>query len=491
MDVGIKKRQNPLYLSCNHKKGVLSMSILTINHLLDHTQNKYLTEITNIINPLNTDTSINNYTTIVENIDKTIRELALTAMKNYFEKMDEDFFNSRNRKASYYVKNKRSRTLISVFGKFEYTRRTYECKSTGKYYTHVDRKLGLPKYDKYDPIVKAQVIELAANSNSMIKVGQIIGEKIYSSFTRNPNRKNYNISRQTVHNILKKINRFNPSINRKDTTPSILYIMADEKYINLQRSKKKKLMLKHIVSFEGIEHDSNRAVLKNKLIYSSHEQDIWVDFHNHLAKVYDLEKIRNIVIMGDGASWIKSGIQELVGAEFVLDKFHTYQAIENMTKVAQLNYALRQSIHKNDITTFNEVYNILNILEKENESRLEIIKEKSNYIKRHWRAIQGAHNPKIPGCSMEGHISHNLASIFSSRPKAYTEKNLIKYANLRNLFLNNVDILNVYLDTLHFEKEDNVLEIKKEVLDFSMFASKTSYDKSSTSNWVKGLISKN
>ena len=108
--------------------------------------------------------------------------------------------------------------------------------------------------------------------------------------------------------------------------------------------------------------------------------------------------------------------------------------------------------------------------------------EKATYIKRHWNEIQRAHMPQVPGCSMEAHISHNLASIFSNRPKAYAINNLIKYANLRDLYLNNVDILNIYLDTLHFKKENNVLEIKKEVLDFSMFDPRSSYDKSSTYN---------
>ena len=467
------------------------MYILSINQLLDHTQNEYLKEILNVIDPFNLEASINNYSTIIENIDITIREMALTMLRDYMEKMDDDFFNSENRKLSYYVKSKRSRSLITVFGKFEYTRRIYECKSTGEYYTHVDRKLGIPKYDKYDPTVKAQVVELAADSNSMIKVGQIIGEKIYSSFTRDSNRKNYNISRQTVHNILKNMNRFNPSINRKNNTPEVLYIMADEKYINLQRSNKNKLMLKHIVTFESIKYAGNRAELKNKLVYSSHEKEIWIDFHNHLANVYDLDKIKKIVIMGDGASWIKAGIHELIDAEFILDKFHTFQAIENMTKDSKLNNALRQSIYENDINLFNDIHNVLKFLEKDDETRLKNIKEKATYIKRHWNEIQRAHMPQIPGCSMEAHISHNLASIFSNRPKAYAINNLIKYANLRDLYLNNVDILNIYLDTLHFKKENNVLEIKKEVLDFSMFDPRSSYDKSSTSNWLKGLISRN
>ncbi len=91
---------------------------------------------------------------------------------------------------------------------------------------------------------------------------------------------------------------------------------------------------------------------------------------------------------------------------------------------------------------------------------------------------------------MEAHISHNLASVFSSRPKAYGLKNLDVYLSTRNLHLNNIDIVNTYLKTLHYAKSHKVQPIEKEVLDFSMFDPRPSYDKSSHSLWLKGFISK-
>ncbi len=467
------------------------MTILPINKLLDHTYNETLENISNVINPINASQSIKNYTDIIESIDKTVREIALNLLQKSIEKIDEDYFNSKNRKLSYWVKDKRTRTIITVFGQFTFTRRIYECKSSGKYYTHVDRKLGLPKYDKYDPTVKAQIVELAANSNSMIKVGEIVGERIYSNFTLDARRKNYNISRQTVHNIIKSVKRFNPNINRKNNTPEILYIMADEKYVNLQRHSKDKVMVKHAVVFESLEMRLNRSILKNKLTYTSIDSSFWINFHDHLAKVYDLDKVKQIVIMGDGAAWIKAGVHEFANADFVLDKFHTFQAIEHISKEPRLNLAMNQSIYENDIEIFNSVIDVLKIFEEDNESRLKSIKEKASYIRRHWEPIQKALSPTIPGCSMEAHISHNLASILSSRPKAYSLKMLNKIINLRNLNLNNIDIQNLYLDTLHLDDSDEIQEIEKEVLDFSMFDPKSSYDKSSTSRWLKRFISRN
>lgn len=53
----------------------------------------------------------------------------------------------------------------------------------------------------------------------------------------------------------------------------------------------------------------------------------------------------------------------------------------------------------------------------------------------------------MPGCSMEAQISYNLAAVYTSRPKSYNTRNLETYLYYRDLHLNNVDILNVYLHT--------------------------------------------
>ena len=92
---------------------------------------------------------------------------------------------------------------------------------------------------------------------------------------------------------------------------------------------------------------------------------------------------------------------------------------------------------------------------------------------------------------MEPQISHNLAAIFTSRPKGFGLKNLKRYVSLRDLHLNNVDVQEAYLKTLYYEKTDSTQPIEKEVINLSMFDERSSYDKSSTSNWMKGFIARN
>lgn len=427
---------------------------------------------------------------MIETIYKTSRELALSLVQQTLEDMDDAFFNSTERIRDYHVKAKRSRMLITVFGQVSFTRRIYQSNLDGCCFTYVDRKVGLPRYDRYDPTVKATVVEAYANNNSMIKVGQIIGEQMMTSFSRDPSRKCFNLSRQTVHNIVKNTHKLYPKVDRYHSTPKTICIMADEKYIPLQRVDKNRAMVKHCVLFEGFRVKAKRVALINKLSFSSLENRFWEHIHDFLAHVYDFDKIENIILMGDGAPWIKAGIGELPKSTCVLDKFHTFQAVSTLTSNEIIRYNLSESIITNNFTTFKELIEVLKINHEADPSRLDKIEEKAHYLTNHWHSIQLAHKDALPGCSMEAQICHNIAAVFSSRPKAYSLKNLEVYMSTRDLYLNGVDIIHAYLNSLTYKKSSKPQPIEKEVLDLSIFDPRPSYDKSSTSNWLKGFISK-
>ena len=466
------------------------MSILSNNLLIDHVYPKLIEKLKEILNPLNQNPTIGNYTDLIQSIDEITRETALQLIKDFLESMDEKFFASQSRKNSYFVKSKRDRTLITVFGQLTFTRRIYQSKTEHSYYIHVDRKMGLPKYDRYDPTVKAKIVELYADQNSMIKVGEIIGETIYATFSRNEERKNFNISRQTVYNIVRKAPKLLPNIDRQKTTPKMLYIMADEKYVPLQKEDKKNAMLKQIVLFETVIEDHKRTSLQKKLVFSRLKGNIWEDFHDYIAQVYNLEQVEKIIVMGDGAHWIKNGRYELPNTQFILDLFHAFQSVTHMTVDEEIRKDLRKSIFENDTDEFEKIVKSLKYEFTGDDQRLETIDQKYEYLSNNWNPIQRGLLEGMPGCSMEAQISHNLAAVYTSRPKSYKTRNLETYLYYRDLHLNNVDILNAYLHTFERDHLDQPDYIEKEVIDLSFFDPRPRYDKSSTSNWLKGFISR-
>ena len=468
------------------------MSILTqinANNYIDLLQSRFITSSKCIIDPHNQSFTIRNYTSIIENLGQLFQEYCRSSLIQTLIEIDLAYEKSEIRKRDYYIKDRRSRTIVTVFGVITYKRIIYEDKYTKKCFTYLDRKMGLPRWDTYDPTIKSMVCELYADQNSMIKVGSIIGDRIYAPFATDAGRHQFNLSRQTVHNTLKSSLLVKQRFNASETTPKVLYIMADEKYISTQKENTGKVMIKSAVIFEGINKQKKRNTLERKTVYSSIDECFWEDVYDVVSEMYDIDLIDTIHIMGDGAPWIKSGVNLFPNAQFSLDKFHFKQALNHISTIPEIKSILFSNIVNNQKSVYTEIMNTL-IGSAPRPSEIKTLKEKNKYILNQWSSIQASYHTTNMGCSMESAISHNLASVFSSRPKAYSRSNLRHYLSNRNLHLNNVDIRSYYLDTL--DKPRNETHYKeKESYDFSMFEPKTSYDKSSRSNWVKGFISKN
>lgn len=425
------------------------------------------------------------YADFVQNLDLSIRQLIRDIFVRYLEKADLEFRNSPGRTNLYHVKNTRNRTIVTVFGPITFKRTEYIRLDTKESYCYVDRKIALGSRQKYDCCIQAMVRELYADHNSMIKVGKIIGERIYASFSFHEERKLHALPRQTVYNILHSIKKINVTPEPFETTPETLYIMSDEKYIPLQgectdEKPHVKEMVKVAVSFEGrskvqnkkSDKPSNRYSLNNKHIFAACNSDInsfWQEYLDELSMIYDFSKIKKIYVLGDGASWIKNGCQYMKmpdnKVKFALDRYHAVQAIHRMTTDSVFREVLTRYLYETKWDEFNTVIEIIrSYISKDRIGRFET---QYNYIKTNWNHFKTMmHEVKI-GCAMEQAISHIIASPFTSVPKAYGRKNLPLYLNSRILKENNYDIIQLYLIARDLDEN----EVIKETYDFSIFES--------------------
>jgi len=391
------------------------------------------------------------------------------------QKCDYNFRYQPNRTKHYYVKNTRKRTIITVYGEVTYTRTEYIDRLTSKMFCPVDRKIGLLPRQRYDNTIIFLAYELYSDHNSMIKVGKLIGDLIDSKYSISKNRKFKSIPRQTIRNMLTRIKSINVPLNTSENTPEILYVMADEKYIPSQNNDKKAHMVKAAQIFEDkvLTNQKGRYKLINKhlyLHYENNKDDFWDNVFDIIDTKYEFKKINTIYLMGDGASWIKRGISELkmpnVKIKPVLDGFHFKQAIEHITKDETYKKILYHYSIKNMKDDFKKV---IEIIKTENPNRIEIIDEKSKYILNHLKEIRTLYKEVKIGCPMEQVISHSIASIFTSIPKAYGNKNISTYLNIRQHQQNGHDIRNLILQALQHSQNISFEEIDltKEKYDFS------------------------
>ncbi len=115
------------------------------------------------------------------------------------------------------------------------------------------------------------------------------------------------------------------------------------KIFNVARDIAKSIV---ISTFEDIKDISkNRRQLVNRSVFSCCTSKAWPMFIDFIAMKYDFSKIKNICLLADGGSWIKSGIPELRidtnnSVKFYLCEFHFKQAIHYITTDSHEKYYL-------------------------------------------------------------------------------------------------------------------------------------------------------
>jgi len=451
---------------------ILAQALTLTNNSFN--ENSFSQSLRSYISPHSLANPAINYAQFCEGFDTFIHSLCRTILIETLEKMDLEFRNSPHRTAQYYVKQTRTRTIITLWGEITYKRTEYIDRRTNKPYCYVDRKLGLLKRMRFDVAVCSLIYEAYSRDVSMTSVGRNIGERIHG-YSLSHNRQLHYISRQSVWNILNRFKEIHFPETPQETIPEVLYVMADEKYVPTQRDPNhKKRMVKTAAVFESRKKvGKNRYELVNKRYFSFLEGQFWPQFLDHLTNIYDLTKVKQIYIMGDGADWIKAGVNIInsqdVHVKYASDRFHVFQAIGHITKDKKLQSILLDYVIHNKRKDFNKIVD--SILQQEtSESRIKTITEKRNYIISSFQGIQVMYKNVKIGCSMEQVISHILARHLASIPKAYSYNRLPTYVNNRINQENGIDLRIAYLQAIDKGKDKHgKVYLDSQKLDFSLF----------------------
>ena len=448
------------------------MNMITyFNDLVTKNFNNYLKKYFNSIDYTDKNGNFINYYNFINDLDSFSDTFMKDIIKGYFEYIDECFFNSYYRKKycnsnGFYER----KNFVTLFGEISFKRRYYYDNNTNEYFFFADLFLGLPKRKHFDPFVCAEICD-QSTTESYSKAGKIIANKIGKRINNN-----VVINRATARNI---VISFNPEINEEYELKRIekIFVMLDEKFIGSQFNDGKDFMTKAAVVFEGAKSEykckkKDNSKIRYKLINphacASIDDELLDDTINYIYNHYDVDYIKEINFMGDCAAWIKNfpnshwfKFNPDTVVRFAMDNFHFKQVLTQLTtkKYQEVNDALLEYINKNNKKDFNMLVEQFKEL---NPLRTETIESKQNYILNNWKERQTyLENPYLK-CSMESHISHILADLFTARPKAYSEKGLRKLLKLRILKVNNVNIKGLYLNQLinpPTKKENNLLKI--------------------------------
>lgn len=233
-------------------------------------------------------------------------------------------------------------------------------------------------------------------------------------------------------------------------------------------------MSKEFVCFSGIEQVHKTRKLKDRFVFITSSNTPWADFLDQVTQVYDFEKIEKIVFLSDAGKWLVNGAPDLKMYEhnqivMCLCEFHVRQKVNRITTNTDYRELLNSFIDHNNKKEFKK---LIKLIKENNPKRLTKLVEYENYILNNWKKI---HNMFESECksSMESHISHYIASYFSSRPKAYSRNTIENHLKLQEAKINGIDIKNLYLKSF---KNTEIKTYSEKELNFSLF------EKSSPSN---------
>jgi hypothetical protein len=407
-----------------------------------------------------------------------LQELQREIIAETIETIDETYRNSIYRTDKYVIdRSDVPNSFTSTCGEIKYHRTYFKSKETGEYIFLADKACGITKNMRKSEDVVTQAIKHVVDSSYRLS-----GE--HATNTEDI------ISKQA---IMKEVHRLQipaliPLVKKKKQV-KVLYINADEDHVSLQFNKVKgdlKIGANGYKSntieprlaclFEGIEKESENSK-RNRLfgkhyfcgVYKSSEA-IWEDVLEYIDAVYDEAYLERIYIMGDGASWIKSGV-DVLGAKchFVLDRFHLNQAIMRAVghlwdSVSDARTAIYDGIRREDKAAVSKVFEVAKEW-AESDNKREQIRRTKVYIDNHWGAIIMPNNDEYARmrCSAEGQVSHLLSSRLSSRPLGWSKTGVAKMSKLRAYVANGGQVCNLL--KYKKEKEQRVIqeEIRKEI----------------------------
>lgn len=389
--------------------------------------------------------NVNFLSDFTDNLNVNLMELGRNLVLEYINELETLIYNSKERKENFISYQKDSlanqRKVITIFGEIEYSRRYYQDKNdnANKVYL-LDKAIGLSDNERMLVNVEENMLELAT-----IKSYEFAGKRAAYDTV---------ISKETVKNKIANLDFSNVlnDENKNKKKISELYIQADEDHVSLQDGNT--AMPRLITIYE--ENRDGKLIGKKKFggIYTNDIDSLWEEVYTYIENNYEYENISQIYIMGDGANWIKTGLEWLPRSIYISDRFHIEKAVIALCGKDNMEYItkIRTAMFEFDFKKVKEIGQKI-VKEEPDRSRERRKEEQLEYLLNNEEGFKNSIKYDVPGCAAEGDVSHTYSDRLSSRPLGWSENNVDKMARLRILRANGTNIRIVTRNENNISKE--------------------------------------
>ena len=396
-----------------------------------------------------------------------LEKLGRSMQAEIYELLDEEIFKSVVRKKKWHVEHKNEpREILDVMGMVSFKRRGYVPKNGGENIYLLDEIIGLSGHQKVTLGAAAKALEEAIES-SYSKGGKAASRKDAISKEK---------VKELVHGTIVEMPSPMPQKKKKIRQ---LHIVADEDHVSAQFWEKKgdlekdsrgnkinTLMPKIVVVYEDIIDESPEGSKKHRYrltgkktfsgLYSGTDNyRLWEEVRDYIYDNYDPDTLERVYIAGDGAGWIKTGVDVITNSRFVLDKFHIMQYInssvahlDNGEEIKGLLWEYINGAHKKELKE--QYREILKVTESPNKH--DEVEKALKYFLNNWEGIEIRKTERggVWGCCAEAQVSHVLSDRLSSRPMGWSSLGCDHMAKLRAYTRNGGKVI----DLLRYQEKE-------------------------------------
>jgi len=358
-------------------------------------------------------------------------QVACEVLKNVLETMDKKLAKERD-KAKYRHKGSRKTTVKTLMGEVAFSRAVYKSigeSSKEKYIYLLDQLLGFDAIGLISTNLAERIVEnasIASYRNAADNVTELSGQSISHGGVWNVVQALGQKVKESETELTKAAGK-NQLRGGKEVP--VLFEEADGVYINIQGKDRpksgKKLEMKVAVAYEGWKEVSkNRYELVNKVACAGFEDisEFYKIKEAMIAIEYNVDEIQMRILNGDGASWIKHGIDDTV--HYQLDPFHKHKAILKSVRDGEQRKTILKLLNSNEINeALAYIAGLVNNTEDEKEQKK--LKDLYSYFKENRDGLipyreRGLDIPKPPlGLEYRnlGTMEHHICDIIAQRMK--------------------------------------------------------------------------
>ena len=358
----------------------------------------------------------------------------------YLALLEENLF--AQRPAGWVVVGFRERTLVTRFGEVRIWRRLYQDK-LGAYHFLLDEYLGLNAHQTATPEMQAMCTNLCGEI-SFRKAADFVeqwmtGLLSHSTCWRLLQRTGEAAAKGRADEVEAVFSRGDPIAQEGERSIERLYMEADGVYVRLQKQPRGHLELCSAIAYEGWERlpgtrEAYRLRERRAYCHVGDRISFWEGVSLAWAHKWDLRHVREVILGGDGAVWIRTGVDTFANATWQLDGFHLACACRQAFG-SQTGRELYQKLRTGTQASLSQ----LPVREGKQAQRAsqwvqKIVQEKWGLD---WRVRQGLtlEDARGLGC-MEGNQAQLLAARMKGKERSWSPDGAYHMAKVQELLTN-------------------------------------------------------